>query len=125
MLRLDECVFCSEDITIVKESTLSKAFYDKYPVSLGHTLIIPKEHYETYFDLPQEVKDDMLSLLDEMKLVLDKKYKPSGYNIGINSGASAGQTVFHCHIHLIPRYDGDMDNPDGGVRGVIPEKQKY
>ena len=109
----------------ILESDFSIAFYDRFPVSNGHILIIPKEHYETYFDLPLEVRNDMLSLLDQMKLKLDEKYKPSGYNIGINSGASAGQTVFHCHIHLIPRYDGDMDDPRGGVRGVKPDKQKY
>ena len=119
------CVFCKSDMEKILESDFSIAFYDRFPVSNGHILIIPKEHYETYFDLPLEVRNDMLSLLDQMKLKLDEKYKPSGYNIGINSGASAGQTVFHCHIHLIPRYDGDMDDPRGGVRGVKPDKQKY
>lgn len=120
-----DCVFCSTNLKLIKQSKLSLAFYDSYPVSEGHILIIPKDHYETYFDLPVEVRNDMLLLLDNMKLKLDKELSPSGYNIGINSGASAGQTVFHCHIHLIPRYDGDMDSPEGGVRGVIPEKQKY
>ena len=120
-----DCVFCNTDLKLIKQSKLSLAFYDRYPVSEGHILIIPKDHYETYFDLPVEVRNDMLVLLDAMKLKLDTELKPSGYNIGINSGASAGQTVFHCHIHLIPRYNGDMDSPEGGVRGVIPEKQKY
>jgi diadenosine tetraphosphate (Ap4A) HIT family hydrolase len=122
---MSDCVFCDSVLEVVEQSEYSIALYDKFPVSQGHTLIIPKNHYKTYFDLPVEVRNDMLVLLDAMKQKLDKELKPSGYNIGINSGASAGQTVFHCHIHLIPRYNGDMDNPDGGVRGVIPEKQKY
>lgn len=123
--KMSDCVFCDSVLEVVEQSEYSIALYDKFPVSQGHTLIIPKNHYKTYFDLPVEVRNDMLVLLDAMKQKLDKELKPSGYNIGINSGASAGQTVFHCHIHLIPRYNGDMDNPDGGVRGVIPEKQKY
>jgi diadenosine tetraphosphate (Ap4A) HIT family hydrolase len=120
-----ECVFCSNEINVIAETTHAKAFYDKFPVSNGHVLIIPKEHYETYFDLPLFVKNDMFELLDKFKLQLDDELSPSGYNIGINSGVSAGQTVFHCHIHLIPRYDKDMDDPSGGVRAVIPSKQKY
>ena len=122
---MSDCVFCDSVLEVVEQSEYSIALYDKFPVSQGHILIIPKNHYKTYFDLPVEVRNDMLVLLDTMKQKLDTELKPSGYNIGINSGASAGQTVFHCHIHLIPRYNGDMDNPDGGVRGVIPEKQKY
>ena len=120
-----ECIFCSNKINVIAETAYAKAFYDKFPVSNGHVLIIPKEHYDTYFDLPMFVKNDMFELLDKIKLQLDNELSPSGYNIGINSGVSAGQTVFHCHIHLIPRYDKDMDDPSGGVRGVIPSKQKY
>lgn len=124
-LRSDNCVFCGDGLKVIKESIHSLVFYDTYPVSKGHVLIIPKDHYETYFDLPIEVRNDMLGLLDEMKLKLDAEFKPAGFNIGINSGEAAGQTVFHCHIHLIPRYNNDMQDPRGGVRGVIPEKQKY
>ena len=124
-LKKNNCVFCGDGLKVIKESIHSLAFYDTFPVSKGHVLIIPKDHYETYFDLPIEVRNDMLGLLDEMKLKLDDEFNPAGFNIGINSGTAAGQTVFHCHIHLIPRYNNDMEDPRGGVRGVIPEKQKY
>lgn len=124
-MKRTNCVFCESELEIVMESNQSLAFYDRFPVSKGHVLIIPKKHFETYFDVPQDIREDMLLILDKVKLMLDSKYQPSGYNIGINSGASAGQTVFHCHIHLIPRYDGDMEDPRGGVRGVKPDKQKY
>ena len=99
--------------------------YDGYPVSKGHTLLIPKGHFETFFDLPSTMKDSLNFRLDDVKKILDDKFHPSGYNIGVNCGKSAGQTVPHCHIHIIPRYDGDMEDPSGGVRGVIPNKQKY
>ncbi len=91
-----------------------------------HTLIVPKRHIETYFDLYQPEINAVNHLIAKQKSKLDKlDNKITGYNIGINSGKSAGQTIFHCHIHLIPRRDNDMTNPAGGVRGVIPNKMKY
>jgi diadenosine tetraphosphate (Ap4A) HIT family hydrolase len=123
---MDECVFCNID----KENVLYQdeswvAVYDNYPVSKGHVLLIPKRHVKTYFELNYVELASIGLNINIVKHILDKKYEPSGYNIGINCGESAGQTVPHCHIHIIPRYDGDVEDPRGGVRGVIPEKQKY
>ena len=121
------CVFCEK---IDKERVLFEsenwiAFYDAFPVSIGHTLIVTKKHFETYFDLPIKISDELTFQINKVKDILDKKYKPDGYNIGINCGEAAGQTVMHFHLHVIPRYIGDVENPRGGVRGVIPSKQKY
>lgn len=101
------------------------AFRDKYPVSEGHTLVIPKRKVSDYFELSFKEQSACWFLVNLVKDELQKKYNPDGFNIGINSGISAGQTVPHCHIHIIPRYSGDMKNPRGGVRGVIPNMQKY
>ena len=118
------CVFCTIN-DIVLENDLAIAFYDKYPVNKGHLLIIPKRHVEQYFDLTDQERSAIDSLLLEGKRLLDEKYQPNGYNIGINCGEAAGQTIFHVHVHLIPRFRGDMEDPRGGVRGVIPEKRIY
>ena len=118
------CVFC-QITDIVLENELALAFYDKYPVNKGHLLIIPKRHVEQYFDLTEQERMAIDELLFKGKKMLDEQYQPDGYNIGINCGEAAGQTIFHVHVHLIPRYDGDMEDPRGGVRGVIPEKRKY
>jgi ATP adenylyltransferase len=99
---------------------------DKYPVTKGHTLIIPKRHFPNFFDISPDEMDDIETLLFIRKEELEATDKTiEGFNIGINIGEVAGQTVGHLHIHLIPRRKGDMDDPRGGVRGVIPEKQKY
>ena len=98
---------------------------DQFPVSKGHILIIPYEHTETWFIASEEVRLEMMLALSELKVRLDKDYNPDGYNIGINCGEAAGQSVMHLHVHLIPRYQGDVDVPRGGVRGVIPSKQTY
>jgi diadenosine tetraphosphate (Ap4A) HIT family hydrolase len=124
---MDNCVFCQDfdkDRIIYEDSTWV-AIYDNYPVSKGHVLVIPKRHCETYFDLNFIELESVSVTIGIVKRLLDKKFKPDGYNIGINCGEAAGQTVKHCHIHIIPRYKGDMEDPRGGVRGVIPEKQKY
>lgn len=121
---MSDCPFCSidkEDIVFEEDYVL--AIYDKYPVSNGHMLIIPKFHDEQYFETC--LKSRLWAMVDRCKLYLDKKYNPDGYNVGINIGEAAGQTVEHMHIHLIPRYEGDVENPAGGIRGVIPERQKY
>jgi diadenosine tetraphosphate (Ap4A) HIT family hydrolase len=107
------------------ENEIGFVIYDGYPVSKGHCLIIPNRVYPDYFDsTPEEIKG-LNELIFKTKEFLDKEYKPSGYNIGVNCGEDSGQTVFHLHIHLIPRYKGDVEDPRGGVRGVIPSKQKY
>ena len=118
------CVFCG-DVKIIEETKLSFAIYDKFPVSDGHVLIIPKRHVSSYFDLSDLEKKDLYILMETMKKHLDISLKPDGYNIGINVGEVAGQTVMHVHMHLIPRYKGDIENPRGGVRGVIPHKRIY
>lgn len=122
-----DCPFCviENSREIIAESELSLAFYDGYPVSPGHALIIPKRHVSSFFDLSEEERLDMLKLADQVKKILDNKFHPDGYNIGVNVGESAGQSVFHVHMHIIPRYTGDVENPKGGVRGVIPSKQSY
>ena len=101
------------------------AVFDGYPVSRGHMLIIPKSHRTTFFDMTLEEKVDVLHCIDKCKEMLDDMYHPSGYNIGVNVGSDGGQSVMHAHVHVIPRYHGDVPNPLGGVRGVIPNKQQY
>ena len=98
---------------------------DGFPISPGHTLVIPNRHIGSFFELTPDERQSLLDLLDAAKLVLDSELKPDGYNIGINDGPSAGQTVPHLHIHLIPRYNGDQTDPRGGVRWIIPEKADY
>lgn len=120
------CPFCNpgpDDIVLQNESAYAR--FDKYPVSPGHLLIIPRRHIPSIFEATSREIADLWDLVFRAKEYLDQKYYPEGYNIGINDGESAGQTVMHLHIHLIPRYKGDMNDPRGGVRGVIPEKQKY
>ena len=112
-------------IDIVKENNQAYVIWDGFPVSKGHCLIIPKRVVKSFFDLKIDEKKMMLELVDEMRLELIDLYQPDGFNVGFNDGEAAGQTIMHCHIHLIPRYDGDVENPRGGVRGVIPSKQSY
>lgn len=98
---------------------------DKYPVSPGHALIISKEPRLDYFQLSDSEKAILTQMIDQTKAEIEKVYSPDGYNIGMNCGGVAGQTVMHFHCHVIPRYNGDMEDPRGGVRGVIPNQQKY
>jgi diadenosine tetraphosphate (Ap4A) HIT family hydrolase len=120
------CIFCNiEKERIVAENDAAFAIYDGFPVNEGHMLIIPKNHFKDYFEVDQQTRDELWRLVDECKRIADKKFKPDGYNIGINCREAAGQTVMHLHIHLIPRYNGDIENPRGGVRGVIPGKRIY
>ena len=107
------------------ENEVGFVIYDGFPVSKGHCLIVPHRVYSDYFESTSEEVIGLQKLVLETKKLLDKKFQPDGFNVGINSGETGGQTVPHVHIHLIPRYKGDMENPRGGVRGVIPSKQKY
>lgn len=124
----DSCVFCDiirgvEDAEKVMESEHYMAFYDTYPVNEGHTLIIPKHHVRYLENL-----DDFSAFFDFVERVhgvLKEKHEPNSTNVGINNGPEAGQTIPHVHCHIIPRYDGDMENPEGGVRGVIPSERTY
>ncbi len=122
----DSCLFCD----LAKQDHLMEfdhcyAIYDVNPVSQGHVLIIPKHHFVHWFETPKEAQNDILNALPQVKAHLDQTYQPDGYNVGFNCGDVAGQTVFHLHVHVIPRYQGDVEDPTGGVRGVIPSKQKY
>ena len=121
-----DCIFCNiPQERVIAESDLCFAIFDGFPVSEGHALIIPKRHVADYFDLTLDEVMAMQKMMRELKLRLDADFSPDGYNVGVNVNAAAGQTVFHVHMHLIPRYKGDVENPKGGVRGVIPGKQKY
>jgi diadenosine tetraphosphate (Ap4A) HIT family hydrolase len=110
---------------LIYESGTTFAFYDKYPVSLGHALIVPKRLIANYFDL--SIKEQMACwmMVNKVKSHLQNRFNPDGFNIGINIQDAAGQSVPHCHIHVIPRYTGDVEVPRGGVRGVIPGRQNY
>ncbi len=123
----ETCPFCklSRRAEIICETASCVAFYDGYPVSSGHALIIPKRHVASYFDLTNHEREAMNVVLQYVKQKVDERFHPDGYNVGINIGKYAGQSVFHCHMHLIPRYKGDVPNPKGGVRGVIPSRQSY
>jgi len=118
------CPFCPAE-SVVLRNELACVRFDIYPVNPGHCLIIPFRHVANYFDITKEERQAMLALADEAKKILDRDFAPQGYNLGINVGDVAGQTVPHVHLHLIPRYLGDVENPRGGVRGVIPARQHY
>lgn len=121
-----KCPFCCLDGSrFVMVNTFAVAIYDGFPVSPGHCLIIPKRHITSYFDAPKEEQAALFDLLTEMRQMLQAERKPDGFNVGINDGAAAGQTVMHLHIHLIPRYAGDQPDPRGGVRWVFPDKASY
>jgi diadenosine tetraphosphate (Ap4A) HIT family hydrolase len=120
------CPFClPQPVDIVIKNELAYARWDMYPVTEGHMLIIPHHHIADYFDATMEEKAYLWHLVDEGQKLLKAKYNPDGFNIGLNAGVAAGQTVMHVHIHLIPRRKGDMKEPQGGVRHVIPEKGRY
>ena len=120
------CPFCTlPPERIIDSNNLALVIRDGYPISPGHTLVIPKRHIGSWFEITQAEQQALLDLLEKAKAALETEFKPDGYNIGINDGPTAGQTVPHLHIHLIPRYKGDLADPRGGVRWIIPEKAKY
>ena len=121
-----DCPFCSigPEQRLFEDSWVY-AVFDRYPVIPGHMLMITKRHCEQYFSASQQEKQALWQALAWGRRYLDDLHGPHGYNIGLNCGMVAGQTILHCHMHLIPRFEGDMSDPRGGVRGVIPEKQKY
>ena len=121
------CLFCNvKESGLADENTLAYASYDSYPVTDKHCLIIPKRHVKDYFDLTAEEIVACDQLIKEIKKEIEiKDPLVKGFNIGTNSGKVAGQSIMHCHIHLIPRREGDVENPQGGVRSVIPLKQHY
>ena len=121
------CLFCNiKESGLVIENKLAYASYDSYPVSNLHCLIIPKRHVQNYFDLTDKEIIACNKIIKEIKIEIELKDSSiKGFNIGTNSGIVAGQSIMHCHIHLIPRREGDVENPQGGIRSVIPLKQHY
>ena len=124
-MKSSNCIFCKEENSLI-ENEFAYAIFDKFPVTTLHVLIIPKRHVETFFELTLSEKNQCLDLLDQVKEnLIQKDDSISGFNVGFNSGKDAGQTIMHCHIHLIPRREGDVTEPQGGIRNVIPGKGKY
>ena len=108
------------DLEKIIENENAFAVYDSFPVSKGHALVIPKEEVKSIFDLSDEKYSDCFELLKNLKILIEEKFQCQGFNIGINNGITAGQTVYHAHIHVIPRYKNDMENPRGGIRKIFP-----
>lgn len=120
------CPFCSPPPTrVLLETPEVLALWDAYPVSPGHALIVPRRHVATWFDATDAERVALAAATELVKAEIEKHHRPDGYNIGINVGEAAGQTVFHLHVHVIPRYRGDVPEPRGGVRGVIPSRRDY
>ena len=120
------CLFCDYDKEkYILENELAFVIYDVFPVNKGHMLVIPKRHFQDFFEIKDEELLAIKSLIDECKDILDKEYSPDGYNVGINIGADAGQTIMHLHVHLIPRYKGDVEKPKGGIRNFKKSLVEY
>lgn len=120
------CPFCNAaPARVLHASPLALALTDSYPVSPGHALIVPRRHVASLFDASGDERREMLELLDRARATIRERHDPAGFNIGINDGIAAGQTVPHLHIHLIPRYHGDAPDPRGGVRWVLPGRADY
>ena len=120
------CPFChvrKEDVVL--RNDLCFALWDRHPASKGHVLIIPFRHLPSYFDTTHNEKLALIGMIEKCRMLTEKQFQPDGYNIGVNIGESAGQTIMHLHIHMIPRYLGDIADPRGGVRGAIPDKRIY
>lgn len=121
-----KCPFCSlPQSRIVHANELAVVVRDGYPVAPGHSLVIPRRHVGSFFELRPAEQAAMLSLLARARADLEREFAPDGYTLGINDGAAAGQTVPHVHLHLIPRHRGDADDPRGGIRWVLPAKARY
>lgn len=125
MTLAPDCSFCRPGRTILAENASGIAVFDKHPVSPGHVLIIPRRHAATVYDLTDEEYADCFQLARAVKPILEERFHPDGFNIGANCGEAAGQSVWHAHIHVIPRYKGDNPNPKGGVRNVLPLNARY
>lgn len=126
MSTASPCAFCTlPGERIQAENDHAVWILDGFPISPGHSLVIPKRHVASFFDVTEVERLALLSLLDKARAELNRQHAPNGFNIGINDGVAAGQTVLHLHIHLIPRYTGDRADPRGGVRWLMPEKADY
>jgi len=120
------CPFCSNiEARVIYDNENAYLIYDKFPVSPGHILIISKRHISSFFDLNQNEHRSICELIPKAKEIIEQKFNPQGYNIGVNIGRDAGQTILHCHIHVIPRYTNDSENPQGGIRKIINGVGEY
>lgn len=123
---MTDCPFCQPNSEIIfYEDELVLGLWDQFPISPGHALLIPKRHVETWFEASPEEQQALTQALAHAKAIIEMQHQPDGYNIGINSGKAAGQTISHLHVHLIPRYEGDVPEPRGGIRHVISTKANY
>jgi len=121
-----DCPFCRlEKNRIRLESEFAVSFLDGFPVSNGHTLVVPKRHVASLFELPAEEQAAVWTLVTQVRALLLTELQPDGFNFGLNDGTAAGQTVMHAHVHVIPRRHGDVADPRGGVRWVVPDKASY
>ncbi len=121
-----DCPFCRlEERRILLVNDLAAAFTDGFPISEGHTLVVPKRHVASLFDLTEEEQAAVWSLVAQVRAKLMAELKPDGFNVGLNDGVAAGQTVMHAHVHVIPRRRGDSEDPRGGVRWILPTKAQY
>lgn len=121
----DPCLFCTDPRGVSGQNELAYSARDSYPASPGHTLVIPRRHVASFFELTPEEVAACMDLIKFEKDHIDREFSPDGYNIGVNVGPAAGQSIFHVHLHIIPRYKGDVENPQGGVRHVIPKNAHY
>ena len=121
-----ECLFCAvPEQEVLCSNNLCFARWDKFPMSPGHLLVIPKRHFASVFEATAEEYTACWELIRQGKMLIEKDHQPDGYNVGVNVGHAGGQSVFHVHIHVIPRYQGDVENPLGGIRGVLPMKKQW
>lgn len=124
---MSECVFCQRVTTgpLLVEHPLVVAFADGFPVTEGHTLVVPRRHQASVFELTAAEYGAIWEVVATVRSLLSDSHRPDGFNVGVNAGAAAGQTVLHAHVHVIPRWKGDVDDPRGGVRWVVPGKARY
>jgi diadenosine tetraphosphate (Ap4A) HIT family hydrolase len=121
-----DCPFCRLDKNRIRmESEFAAAFLDGFPVAQGHTLVIPKRHVASLFELTEKEQAEVWKLVAVVRASLVAELQPDGFNVGLNDGTAAGQTVMHAHVHVIPRRYGDVADPRGGVRWIIPDKAAY
>lgn len=123
----NHCIFCNpyKNLTLITESATAYAMYDGYPLNKGHALIVPKRHIANYFELPFKEQSACWFMVNKVQEILSKEFHPDGFNVGMNINKSAGQTMMHANIHVIPRYQGDAADVKGGMRYVIPKKNKF
>ena len=120
------CPFCSPRAgAVVREAALVLAVTDGFPVAEGHTLVVPRRHVASLFDLREDEQAAIWAMVGQIRSELAERLAPQGFNVGLNDGRAGGQTVIHAHVHVIPRFDGDVPDPRGGVRWVVPGKAAY